>query len=118
MLPSGGPGPFTGRLTPDQYLGKKGRSLPGSHRPRGLLIAAGPSVAAQGQIELGIEDSAALVLARIGVALPPGARGRVPQVLHASGATPRPLPDAPALRPAVGDLAALEARLRALGYVD
>jgi predicted AlkP superfamily phosphohydrolase/phosphomutase len=118
LLPSPGGGEAFGRLTPAQYLGKKGRSLPGSHRPRGLLIAAGPRVCGRGQIELGIEDSSALVLARLDLAPPPGARGRVPSGVIAPASDLRSLPDARPLRGAGGNVAALEARLRALGYVD
>jgi predicted AlkP superfamily phosphohydrolase/phosphomutase len=117
LMPSPPVGPFLVRLRPDQYLGRKGRSLPGSHRPHGLMIAAGPSVSGRGQIALGIEDSSALVLARIGVALPEGARGVVPTGVlgaHAAERLPR-LSKEPTRR---GNVAALEARLRALGYID
>jgi hypothetical protein len=92
--------------------------LPGSHRPRGLLIAASPRVSGRGQVELGIEDSSALVLARLGVAPPPGARGRVPPSVLAPAGEPRALPAARPSRGAAGHVAAREARLRALGYVD
>jgi predicted AlkP superfamily phosphohydrolase/phosphomutase len=119
LLPSTpGSAAFTSRLTPDQYLGKKGRSLPGSHRPRGLLIAAGPRVQGRGQIDVDIEDSSALVLARLGASPPPGARGRVPPGVLTPAAAARALPDAARVRSATGNVAALEARLRALGYVD
>jgi predicted AlkP superfamily phosphohydrolase/phosphomutase len=118
LLPSDGAGAWSGRLAPEQYLGKKGRSLPGSHRPRGLLIAAGPRVLGRGQIELGIEDSSALVLARMDAAPPPGARGRVPSGVLAPSCERQPLPDARPARRAAANVGALEARLRALGYVD
>jgi len=106
------------RLSPDEYLGKKGRSLPGSHRPRGLMIAAGPRVASVGQRELSIADSAALVLARLDVALPEQARGRVPEGVLRAGDKPRTLPNALRPAPRRGDVGALERRLRALGYID
>jgi predicted AlkP superfamily phosphohydrolase/phosphomutase len=106
------------RLTASEYLGKKGRSLPGSHRPRGLFIAAGPRIAARGQRELTIADAAALALTRLGVELPEHASGRVqPGLLHEAAAL-QVLPLAaqpPKLR---GDVGALEARLRSLGYID
>jgi predicted AlkP superfamily phosphohydrolase/phosphomutase len=118
LLPSGAAGEPFARLAPAQYLGKKGRSLPGSHRARGLLIAAGPRVIGRGQVELGIEDSSALVLARLGAAPPPGARGRVPPGVLAPAGAQRALPDARTARRGPSNVAALEARLRALGYVD
>jgi hypothetical protein len=109
---------YCGRLSSGQYLGKKGRSLPGSHRPRGLLIAAGPGVSARGQIEASIADSSALVLARLGVALPAGARGKLPEGVLRAAAEPRVLPEVSTQKGKSSNVAALEARLRALGYVD
>lgn len=109
--------PYLVRLGPDDYLGKKGRSLPGSHRPNGLMIAAGPRVQARGPIEIDIEATSALVLARIGIAAPEAARGSIPSDLIASGAT-RALPTVELPSVPSGNVAALEARLRALGYVD
>jgi predicted AlkP superfamily phosphohydrolase/phosphomutase len=117
LLPSPGPGPIAGRLSPEQYLGRKGRSLPGSHRPHGLMIAAGPRIHGRGQIALGIEDTSALVLARMGLKLPSGARGKVPVgVLEANVVAP--LPEVAKLSAGRGNVGALEARLRALGYID
>jgi predicted AlkP superfamily phosphohydrolase/phosphomutase len=105
-------------LTPAEYLGKKGRSLPGSHRPRGLLIAAGPGVAARGQVEASIADASALVLARMGVAAPPGALGRVKADWLRESAPTRALPELKVAAAAPGDTQALERRMRALGYID
>ena len=116
--PSDAQGSHLTRLASQHYLGKKGRSLPGSHRPCGLLIAAGPGVAARGQIEASIEDSSALVLARLGVGLPDGARGKVPEGVLLQSGEPRALPEVATQRASRGNVAALEARLRALGYVD
>lgn len=120
LLPSplGANEPFIARLNEGQYLGKKGRSLPGSHRPRGLMIAAGPSVHPLGQVEANIEDSSALVLARMGVACPVGSRGQVPHGVLTGGEGTRKLPEASVPRARAGNIGALEARLRALGYVD
>ncbi len=118
LMPSPGEGAeIVTRLAPSEYLGKKGRSLPGSHRPRGLFVAAGPRLAAQGQIEASIADAAASVLSRLDVKLPPNARGRVPHAIHA-GAAPRELPEAKHHSGHGGDPGSLERRLRALGYVD
>jgi predicted AlkP superfamily phosphohydrolase/phosphomutase len=106
------------RLAPADYLGKKGRSLPGSHRPRGLFVAAGPQVSQRGQLELGIADASAVVLARLGMAPPEGALGRVPAGLLRAGAAPRSLPAVARPQSLRGDTGALERRLRALGYID
>ena len=109
-------------LQTHEYLGKKGRSLPGSHRKQGLFIAAGPQVAARGQIDLSIEDASACVLARMNVAPPLAARGVVPAHFLAQANTLAPLTEA-AVRGAPHRLAGartgkLETRLRALGYID
>jgi predicted AlkP superfamily phosphohydrolase/phosphomutase len=117
LMPSSGAGPLLERLAPAQYLGRKGRSLPGSHRANGLMIAAGPRVYGRGQIALGIEDTSALVLARIGVALPEAARGKVPAGVLEQGPQ-EALPDLRKGRVPRGNVGALEARLRALGYID
>ncbi|MDB4976464.1 MAG: hypothetical protein JWN48_4805 [Myxococcaceae bacterium] len=109
---------FMARLAPQEYLGKKGRSLPGSHRPRGLFVAAGPQVAPRGQLELGIADASAVVLARLGMAPPEGARGRVPEELLRQAAPVRALPAIARPDQLRGDTSALERRLRALGYID
>lgn len=118
LMPSRGAGAVVTRLAPTEYLGKKGRSLPGSHRPRGLFIAAGPRVSATGQRALGIADATAALLARLDCAPPEGARGRVPEgMLRSVGAlTALPVVHGPAARR--GDPGALERRLRALGYID
>jgi predicted AlkP superfamily phosphohydrolase/phosphomutase len=121
LMPSASAPADTGvvtRLAVADYLGKKGRSLPGSHRPRGLFIAAGPRVAQLGQLELGIADASAIMLARLDAALPEGARGRVPAGLLTAGALPRTLPNPRRLAARRGDTSALERRLRALGYID
>jgi len=69
------------RLSEAEYLGRKGRSLPGSHRDHGLFIAAGPSVKALGEIEAAMADVSATLLARMQVTQPEGLDGRV---LHAA----------------------------------
>ncbi|MET0390970.1 MAG: alkaline phosphatase family protein, partial [Polyangiales bacterium] len=51
------------KLTREEYLGRKGRSLAGSHRDHGLFIAAGPSVRAAGEIEAAMADVSATLLA-------------------------------------------------------
>jgi predicted AlkP superfamily phosphohydrolase/phosphomutase len=125
LLPSGGAPRGTGpqrRLEAHEHLGRKGRSLPGSHRARGLYVAAGPGVRAVGEIDARIADATATLLARMGVRPGPELAGRVlrealqrgrvglrelPPVSVTSGASSLPF-----------DLAETESRLRALGYVD
>jgi predicted AlkP superfamily phosphohydrolase/phosphomutase len=104
------------RLESSEFLGKKGRSLPGSHRPHGLFIAAGPRVAARGRIELGIEDAAVSVLARMGLARPGESRGVAMSALLADAAAP--LPALAQVAPRAQSSSEVIARLRALGYVD
>ncbi|MEO0324218.1 MAG: alkaline phosphatase family protein [Myxococcota bacterium] len=126
LMPSAGAPPGTGpwrRLAPEEHLGRKGRSLPGSHRERGLFVAAGPRVRPVGEVPAHIADATATVLARMDVAVPPEAMGRVLwEALDDGRARARTLPKAPAPEPTpspsrAGE-AAIERRLRALGYVD
>lgn len=121
LMPSGGAPPGTGpwrRLAPSEHLGRKGRSLPGSHRPKGLLVAAGPSVRPVGEIRARMADATATLLARLGVAPSPEMPGRVLReaVRRRRGAEALPDADGPARRR--GDRARVESRLRALGYID
>lgn len=119
LMPSNGPGSTFRRLTEDEWLGRKGRSLPGSHRAHGVYLAAGPSVRACGEIDAHVSDAAVTTLARIGVAPPDAALGRVLSEVVPRSTRPAPLPDVAAtVDGAVHDLARTEARLRALGYVD
>ncbi|HJL02243.1 MAG TPA: alkaline phosphatase family protein [Polyangiaceae bacterium LLY-WYZ-15_(1-7)] len=123
LMPSGTAPPGTGpwrKLAPSEHLGRKGRSLPGSHRERGLFVAAGPRVAPVGEIDARIADAAATWLARLDVAVPAEAAGRVLwEALRDAGGEARALPEVEARRAHdAGDEARVEARLRALGYVD
>lgn len=117
VAPSRGPGPAFTRLEARDHLGRKGRSLPGSHRARGLFVAAGPSVPACGEIDAHLVDVTATLLARMGVEPPPEMPGRVLRELRLRARTRVPLADAPVPR-ATGDTSRTEARLRALGYVE
>jgi predicted AlkP superfamily phosphohydrolase/phosphomutase len=123
VMPSAGAPPPAGafrRLGREELLGRKGRSLPGSHRPRGFYCAAGPRVREAGEVDAHIADATATLLARMDVAVPPDALGRVlwEALVSTSGVT-RALPvgAAPAA-PAAGDDSRVEARLRALGYIE
>jgi predicted AlkP superfamily phosphohydrolase/phosphomutase len=118
LMPSGGPGPTWRRLTPSEHLGRKGRSLPGSHRPSGVFLASGPSIRARGEITAHIADASATVLARMGIESPEAA-GRVLGEILLRRSTSRALPEVAVSASTTGrDLARTEARLRALGYVD
>lgn len=106
------------RVEPAQYLGRKGRSLPGSHRDRGLFIASGPSLRAVGEIELAMADASAVVLSRMNVALPGELDGRVPPALAQRAATSLPPLAASMSEPSQRGSARVEERLRRLGYIE
>jgi predicted AlkP superfamily phosphohydrolase/phosphomutase len=107
------------RLEPSELRGRKGRSLAGSHRDRGLFLAAGPSVRALGELDARMADATATLLARMGLATSPDMCGRVlDEALAARGRARVNLPELAATQPGAHDLARTEARLRALGYVD
>lgn len=121
VAPSRGSGPVFERLDRHDHVGRKGRSLPGSHRERGLFVAAGPSIEPVGEVESGIADASATLLSRLGVAVPADARGRVLfEILRSTfESTSTALPDVKDARVrGTHDEAAIERRLRALGYVE
>lgn len=111
------------RLRPDEYLGRKGRSLQGSHRGRGFYAAAGPSVHAVGAVNAGMADATATVLARMQLPMVPEAAGSPLPVLGestpAAGAKgTATLPSASVVKGEVADDAKVAARLRRLGYIE
>jgi predicted AlkP superfamily phosphohydrolase/phosphomutase len=123
LMPSAGAPAGTGawrRLGEEELLGRKGRSLPGSHRLHGLMVARGPRVAPVGEIETNIADATATALARMDVAVPPEFCGRVLwEALAETGDAVQSLPEAPVHGAADhGDEGRVEARLRALGYIE
>lgn len=121
LMPSAGAPPGTGpwrRLAPEEHLGRKGRSLPGSHRPFGLYLAVGPRVEPVGEVRARMADATATVLARLGVAPGPELAGRVLREHLRRTPVTATLPSVPPSRAAEGDRALLERRLRALGYID
>lgn len=121
LMPSGGAGSTWRRLAPSEWLGRKGRSLPGSHRPRGVYLASGPRVRAAGEVTAHVADASATCLARMDVAPPSDAAGRVigEILVRGAGTEASALPEVATRTPAgPRDLARTEARLRALGYVD
>jgi predicted AlkP superfamily phosphohydrolase/phosphomutase len=106
------------KLAPDEYLGRKGRSLPGSHRSHGLFVAHGPRVTNAGEIRAHIADATATLLARMGVSVPANARGRVLFEIVSSFERGAELPPAPEPRAERRDTNLVEERLRSLGYID
>ena len=126
LMPSSAAPPGSGafrRLQPHEHLGRKGRSLAGSHRDRGLYIAAGPRVRRAGEIDAAIADAAATLLARLGAApdmlseLDGRVLGFIPPRASESTILAQPTPVAPQ---AMTDTqrARVEERLRRLGYIE
>jgi predicted AlkP superfamily phosphohydrolase/phosphomutase len=109
------------KLTGIEKLGKKGRSLPGSHRSHGFMALAGPSVRPIGRRGAHIADLSATLLRRLGLSVPSSFMGRVlwealRDEAHAPAvALPAPRPREP--RRARNE-ALVESRLRALGYIE
>jgi predicted AlkP superfamily phosphohydrolase/phosphomutase len=118
VMPASGPGPAVERLDPSEHLGRKGRSLPGAHRPRGLLALHGPSVR-PGEIDARMVDTTPTLLARMGIEPPLDFPGRVlREALAQAEDGARRLPAVEVARAPGADASATEARLRALGYVE
>lgn len=123
LMPSGGAPAGTGawrKLAREEHLGRKGRSLPGSHRLHGFFAAAGPRIAPAGELDTHIADAPATLLARMDVAMPPELAGRVLwEALPDTGGELQALPAGPETgRQPAGDESRVEARLRALGYIE
>ncbi len=105
----GGP-PFS-RIRPDEYYGGKERGMTGTHRPMGVLLLSERTHAAQP----GLEDIAPTVLAALGVAGPP-MDGKSLLAEAADGVAEAPdIVEAPY---SPEEEAMIEARLRALGYLE
>ena len=118
VMPASGPGPAVERLDPSEHLGRKGRSLPGAHRPRGLLALHGPGVR-PGEIDARMLDTTPTLLARMGIEPPLDFPGRVlREALAGAEAGARALPAVEVARAPGADASETEARLRALGYVE
>lgn len=108
------------RLSPEEYLGRKGRSLQGSHRDRGLFVAHGPRVRVAGQVEAAMADVTATLLARMGVDAGVEIDGRsIDAILRPRRGAASPLAAAaPMAKPGMGDQGRVARRLRMLGYID
>jgi predicted AlkP superfamily phosphohydrolase/phosphomutase len=129
LMPSTGAPAGSGsfrRLAEHEFMGRKGRSLAGSHRDRGLYIACGPRVRPIGAIDAAIADVSATLLARMAVPGPSDLDGRVlhellratPQPLAAASPTPPSAPDVTPPTSTTPNAARVEARLRRLGYIE
>ncbi|MCB9667185.1 MAG: alkaline phosphatase family protein [Myxococcales bacterium] len=111
LLPSGsfrGEGAWR-RLKAEEYLGKKGRSLPGSHRDHGVYLASGPRVRIRGECHLRMADAMGHVLSRL-----------EPWVQLPDIPAPAPLGISSRTRNSFTSSkeAQIAARLRQLGYID
>ena len=118
---STGPPPAFRKLAPHEHLGKKGRSLPGSHRSHGFMTLTGPSIRSHGRIDAHIADLSATLLHRLDLAVPSAFQGRVLwEALEETGAgQATALPDVSQVRRRTRTNEGLvESRLRALGYIE
>ena len=109
------------KLGTAEKLGKKGRSLPGSHRSHGFMTLAGPSVEAVGRVDAQIADLSATLLRRLGLSVPPSFMGRVlwEALLDQRNVSTVALPETGPLAPCNAQNEGLvESRLRALGYIE
>ena len=109
------------KLAEHEWLGKKGRSLPGSHRSHGFMALAGPSVLPVGQLDAKIADLSATLLRRLDLAVPTSFKGRVLwEALRDEGdASAETLPEArPIPARTTRNEGLVESRLRALGYIE
>ena len=109
------------RLMETEKLGKKGRSLPGSHRSHGFMTLAGPGIQPAGQIDAHIADLTATLLSRLGLSVPSSFRGRVlwEALRDDQNASAQALPEAgPITSRATRNEGLVESRLRALGYIE
>jgi predicted AlkP superfamily phosphohydrolase/phosphomutase len=107
-------GPAFRRLRPEEFLGGKERGMTGNHRPWGIFALSQP-VAAR---ECSLLDVAPTVLAALGVTGPP-MEGR--SLLNAAAAAMTAGPSAYSAPDHVyseEESAAVEARLRSLGYFE
>ena len=123
----GHPGPAMIRLSQSDYLGSKGKSMNGSHRPNGILILAGPDITPGTEIQdPNLADIAPTILALLGIPNPVRMDGRVlKEALRldldpVAGQAPNgSRPDRPSsYNYSEEEQAILENRLRNLGYLE
>jgi predicted AlkP superfamily phosphohydrolase/phosphomutase len=109
------------RLSDSEKIGRKGRSLPGSHRSHGFMAVAGPRIRKAGRLDAHIADLTATLLGRLGVSVPPSFKGRVlwEALEDDRGVCAQSLPEpARVNRHAARNNGVVESRLRALGYIE
>lgn len=107
------------RLAASEYLSQKGHTLSGSHRARGLFIAAGPRVKSKGFVQAEMADVPATILSRMQIENPNEFAGHcLDEILYPTKlrfALPRrTLPESKRRQ----DQARVQARLKALGYIE
>ncbi|MEE8557261.1 MAG: alkaline phosphatase family protein [Myxococcota bacterium] len=115
-------GPPVRTLRPRELDGARGAGLNGVHRPDGVLLVSGPGFPGVGPLgRPWIGDLAPTLLTRLGVAVPDWMEGRPLPPLEAELVPPQTVPPHP---PTVRgremthvEQAAMERRLRALGYL-
>jgi predicted AlkP superfamily phosphohydrolase/phosphomutase len=119
--PSGYRGPSLRVLADGELDGERGAAMNGEHRPEGVLLAAGPGVAAGTELHgAWLGDLAPTLLCSLGVAIPSWMDGRP---LAGFPGVARWTEDVPAARPggvsaySPAQEAQLAARLQALGYL-
>ncbi|MGB9338462.1 MAG: hypothetical protein WCB63_04475, partial [Polyangiales bacterium] len=104
-----------------EKLGKKGRSLAGSHRSHGFMALAGPSVRPAGRLDAHIADLSATLLCRLDLSVPTSFMGRVlwEALQDAQRESTLSLPEPTRLEPrTTRNEGLVESRLRALGYIE
>jgi predicted AlkP superfamily phosphohydrolase/phosphomutase len=109
------------KLSDTEKLGKKGRSLPGSHRSHGFMALAGPGVHPAGQLDAHIADLSATLLCRLGLSVPSSFNGGVLWEALRDGreTSAKRLPEAgPVVPHSTRNQGVIESRLRALGYIE
>lgn len=119
--PPGYHGPACRRLRPEELDGVRGAGMNGVHRPWGVFSAAGPGIPTGHRLQgTWIGDLAPSLLARLGLEVPDWMEGRVLRSLAPKarrGEQTRPDRRRPSLEMTAAQAAALERRLRALGYL-
>jgi predicted AlkP superfamily phosphohydrolase/phosphomutase len=109
------------RLGDGELDGERGRGMNGAHRPHGIVFADGPGVAPAALHAAWIGDLAPTLLAALGVPIPSWMEGHVLPGIPcepkwSEDPPPASLPSHSTIYDA-RDAAALERRLRALGYL-
>ena len=125
VLPHWGSGDTLPNSPAAGELGKVSPGITANHRPEGVLVTRGPAVRAGAVVpRLGMADLAPALLYLAGVAIPEGLDGRLARELWDTGVVPEgqeaePAAAAPAAAVPYSEQeqAAVEARLRDLGYM-